>query len=173
MVDQKAHVRHREVPRDLRHPGLVREAGQSSDVDPARRHVHDEQDGVGHEGVVKLTSNRQAPPPMRTRRDTDDPTALRGPGIEPVSSHDGSELFYRNGTQMLAVGVVETEPELIVTTPEVLFEGVYETDVFGSPNANYDVSAEGRFLMIWRNETDTIALVQNWHEELKRLVPVN
>ena len=88
----------------------------------------------------------------------------------PVWSRDGSELFYRNGDQMLVVGV-ETEPEFAVTRPTPLFEGSYDTDVFGSPNANYDVALDGQFLMIWRSETDSIALVQNWFDELQRLVP--
>lgn len=41
----------------------------------------------------------------------------------------------------------------------------------------YDVSADGRFLMIKDAAADqtatpaTIVVVQNWHEELKRLVP--
>jgi hypothetical protein len=41
----------------------------------------------------------------------------------------------------------------------------------------YDVSADGRFLMIKNTAADrtaappTIVVVQNWHEELKRLVP--
>ena len=71
---------------------------------------------------------------------------------------------------MLVVGV-ETEPEFAVTRPTPLFEGSYDTDVFGSPNANYDVALDGQFLMIWRSETDSIALVQNWFDELQRLVP--
>ena len=53
MVDEEPVVRHREISRGLGHPGLVREGCQSRDVDPARRHMHDEQDVVGHEATQR------------------------------------------------------------------------------------------------------------------------
>ncbi len=73
---------------------------------------------------------------------------------------------------MLAVSV-ETMPEFTVTTPTVLFEGAYETRLFASRAADYDVSRDSRFLMLWRSNADAIALVQNWFEELKQRVPVD
>ena len=56
----------------------------------------------------------------------------------------------------------------------VLFEGLYDTH----RNRNYDVARDGRFLMV-KDVTPTdpasarkhLVLVQNWFEELKRLVP--
>ena len=58
--------------------------------------------------------------------------------------------------------------------PQVLFERRYATDL--GQAANYDVGADGRFLMILTDEDSTttqINMVQNWFEELKRLVPVD
>ena len=63
-------------------------------------------------------------------------------GSEPVWSHDGQELYYRNGDRMLAVRI-SRRPTLTVSAPRTLFEGRYlRTDTGG---AGYDVSATGRF----------------------------
>jgi len=55
-----------------------------------------------------------------------------------------------------------------------LFEGAY---VLSNPPlvSNYDVDAQGRFLMIKEEEraADQIHVVLNWFEELKRLVPTD
>ena len=100
-----------------------------------------------------------------------------GLGTEAVWSRNGRELFYRNGNQVLVVDV-EVEPEFTVDRPRVLFEGRYEPDpTAAGGNPNDDVSLDGQnFLMVGSGRTDeqpTLAFVQNWHEELKRLVPVN
>lgn len=99
-----------------------------------------------------------------------------GGGREPSWSSDGRELFYRNGTQMLAVEI-QTQPEFRAGRPAVLFEDPYELDLLGPGNPNYDVTADGeRFLMVKRAEdTDSsrIHVVLNWFGELKRLVPTD
>ena len=107
-------------------------------------------------------------------------TVSTGGGNEPLWSPDGSELFYRTltGDRMMVVPV-STEPTLRVSRSEVLFEGRYEV---GDGPPNYDVSADGqRFLMISEPEDGdaeaapthpTLIVVENWFEELKRLVPV-
>ena len=97
-------------------------------------------------------------------------------GTEPMWSPDGRELFYRDGAAMMAV-TIETDPPLTVGTPQRLFEGPYVV----SPHVPvYDVASDGkRFLMVKQGAAtdDTavqaaqIILVQNWHQELKRLVP--
>ena len=71
---------------------------------------------------------------------------------------------------------VESGPDIAAGRPQLVFEGPYDPDpnLVGLPN--YDVSPDGsRFLMV---QTDALApasftLVQNWHEELKRLVPLD
>ena len=91
-------------------------------------------------------------------------------GTEPVWAHDGREIFYRNGSQMMVVSV-ETHPELELGAPALLFEGTYELTERRTPN--YDVAPDGkRFLMIEGQPAPTqINVVLNWFEELKRLVP--
>jgi Tol biopolymer transport system component len=92
-------------------------------------------------------------------------------GEEPVWSHDGSELFYRNGDQLLSVPMGED-----VGAPEILFEKPFHrtrSDVVGAPN--YDVTADGKgFIMLAFDDEAApaqIDVVLNWLEELKRLVP--
>ena len=100
-------------------------------------------------------------------------------GTQPLWAPDGHELFYRRGTSLMAVPV-QTEPSFTPATPEVLFEGDYVLGTVGGGRA-YDVAQDGRrFLMIKEGEgaedesaPPSLILVQNWHEELKRLVPVD
>ena len=97
-------------------------------------------------------------------------------GTEPMWSRDGQELFYRNGEKMMAVAI-STEPEFAPAKPTSLFEGVYETGggpAGGYPGSNYDLTPDGRFVMIRTDESSgptQINVVLNWFEELKRLVP--
>ena len=95
-------------------------------------------------------------------------------GGQPVWSPDGSELFYRGPRGMMAVPV-DTEPTFSAGDPEVLFEQQYHR--FRS-SRTYDVASDGRFLMIKDGATTgeaaptaQIIIVENWFEELKRLVP--
>ena len=75
---------------------------------------------------------------------------------------------------------VETGESFRQSSPELLFMGRYDRDASGAGAVpNYDVSSDGQqFLMLKAPETsdraDTeVILVQNWFEELKRLVPVD
>ena len=66
-------------------------------------------------------------------------------GTEPVWSKKGLELFYRNGDQMMAVPFSLT-PTFKPGVPVELFTGRFERA--HRNDANYDVTADGRFLMI-------------------------
>ncbi len=96
-------------------------------------------------------------------------------GTEPAWAPDGREIFFRNRSQMLSVGIT-TRPVFAAGSPRVLFEGQYLT----SPTmqyTNYDVTPDGkRFLMIQASPTETAAsqinLVQGWFEDLRRRVPL-
>jgi serine/threonine-protein kinase len=96
-------------------------------------------------------------------------------GYEPRWSGDGRELFYLQGSAMMAVAL-EAGAELSFAAPVELFRGRY----LAQPAiilSSYDVARDGRFLMIELPETSTrtestgIVVVQNWTEELKRRVP--
>jgi serine/threonine-protein kinase len=100
-------------------------------------------------------------------------------GVEPLWGRSG-EIFYRSfiGDRMFSVAA-STTPALKVGAPELLFEVPYYVARSGSPRAQYDVTHDGkRFLML---STPTAAaadrprliIVQNWMEEVKRLIPSN
>ena len=104
-------------------------------------------------------------------------------GSEPVWSRDGRELYYRNDEALMAVTII-TEPEftegkapgLTAGKPTLLFEGPYLSGLgpTGNPGTNYDVTPDGRFVMIRAEEgagATQIHVVLNWFEELERLVP--
>ena len=102
------------------------------------------------------------------------PVSIGGGGAV-TWSHDGSELFYRVDSRMMAV---EVRPGGTVSTPTGLFSGDY---ISSGPARAYHVGPDGRFLMLKSavgTDTDEesltqVVLVQNWFEELNRLVPVN
>ena len=101
-----------------------------------------------------------------------------GGGEDPLWSPDGRELFYRNGSSVIAVDV-QTEPTFTFGKPKILFERAY----FSSSYHMWDLSPEGkRFLMIkpiavTDDESTSgiprkITIVLNWFEELKERVLV-
>ena len=69
---------------------------------------------------------------------------------------------------------ITTTPTFSAGTPRVLFEGPFRID---GPFRGYDVTPDGqRFLMVREvpqqpTRVSQMVLVQNWLEELKRLVP--
>ena len=107
-------------------------------------------------------------------------TISTGGGRTPHWSPAGDELFYRRLDGAMMVVPIDTGQGFVPGTPEVVFGGA-SYRVFGPPFfMNYDLSPDGdRFLMIKTGATSDNAestqaiLVQNWFEELTRLVPVN
>jgi Tol biopolymer transport system component len=95
-------------------------------------------------------------------------------GVNPAWARDGRALFYRTGQAILAVSVRGATPA-DWGAPEKLFEGPY---FFIDGPETFDVAPDGRFLMLKMGggnaeptTPDSLIVVQNWHEELKRLVP--
>ena len=82
---------------------------------------------------------------------------------------DGRQLFFRSPTEMMMVPI-ETGPEFGWGTPEPLFlyPGLYQE----GRNRRYDVSGDGRFLML-KNAPSELVVVLNWFEDLKARVPLN
>jgi len=102
-------------------------------------------------------------------------------GTAPAWSRDGRELFYTTAssvggqatlTKMMVVPV-QLNPAFTSGMPRILFEGRYGTT---ANIRGYDVAADGRFLMVQQKDRAPTRLadmiiVQNWDQELTRLVP--
>jgi serine/threonine-protein kinase len=92
-----------------------------------------------------------------------------GSGEWPLWSHDGRELFYREGDRMM-VADVSLHPTFSASAPRFLFDKHF---LIGPVNTStYDVSGDGkRFVMI---ETDELAqplqlnVILNWTADLRR-----
>jgi arylamine N-acetyltransferase len=97
-------------------------------------------------------------------------------GTAPLWSRNGKQLFYRRQDQVWVVDV-RTDGGFATSKPRLLFErpGYYST----SPIRSYDLSLDSqRFLMMKLDQrkptpVTEMILVQNWFEELKRLVPAS
>ena len=101
----------------------------------------------------------------------------QGGGNYPNWGPDGTELFYYISPGTLVRVPVETSGDFVAGSPEVLFEGPYPA---GNDGRHYDVSPDGRFLLLKRGGTDeeegdgpTVMFVDNWFQELLERVPVD
>ncbi|MGD8340883.1 MAG: protein kinase [Gammaproteobacteria bacterium] len=103
-------------------------------------------------------------------------------GLMPLWSPDGSELFYLDDSSvgandsLTAVTVTATDDAFSFTDRRVLLERWLYVGTFAYPERAYDVSADGQRFLAIRNaaiaeDTANIIIVQNWFEELERLVP--
>ena len=102
-----------------------------------------------------------------------------GGGTQPAWSRDGRELFYLSANAALMSVKVEAKGAWNAAAPVKVFEARQYSGV-GPGNGTgrtYDVSVDGRrFLMIKQAEEGTatvapLVVVQNWFEELNKLVP--
>ena len=99
-------------------------------------------------------------------------------GFFPMWGPDGKELFYAQSQGTLMVVPVDTEPTFNRGNASLVFEGPYRGTASPANARAFDISPDGQqFLMIKENrdlfELSQIIIVQNWNEELKRLVPVD
>jgi hypothetical protein len=106
-------------------------------------------------------------------------------GMQPVWSSNGRELFYRVSQgpgRMMRMMVADVGLGDVFTAkkPRVLWEAMAARYPAGTGGRTYDVAPDGRrFLMIQQRDPVSqppithVVLVQNWLEELKRLVPRN
>jgi Tol biopolymer transport system component len=95
------------------------------------------------------------------------PVSIAG-GLSPIWSVDGKELYFRQGSKVMAAGIA-LGPEINVSTPVELFDGPYTLDLSG--HQRYDVAPDGRFLMVENSEDFRVVVVEGFFEELNRLVP--
>ncbi|MDA2935309.1 hypothetical protein MYX82_13350, partial [Acidobacteria bacterium AH-259-D05] len=91
-------------------------------------------------------------------------------GGEPIWAASG-ELFYHVGDRWMEVRI-STNP-LQWEPPQLAFE----TEYVDTPGISYDVSSDGRYLYVVKSahppDPTRLYVVQNWFEELKRLVPTD
>ncbi len=89
-------------------------------------------------------------------------------GTEPVWSHDGKHLYYRDGQQFVDVEYA-SGPEFRIVSRTPLFSDVY---LFSSvPHANYDVYPDGSgFLALRATEGQRLIVAHNWRIELHRML---
>ncbi len=101
-------------------------------------------------------------------------------GIQPAWASTGRELFYteyeadasKPETRMMSVSLKKSPA--FPDVPRLLWRGRFSRQAV---TRGYDVTPDGqRFLMVQPNDrppapVTQLVLVQNWHEELKRLVP--
>ena len=96
----------------------------------------------------------------------------RESGAYPVWSPDGRELFYpRESDQAVMVVPVETDSTFSHGNPERLFDG---GEFFGGGVSRpFDLAPDGRALAIRPQTSDSslVVVVENWLDELQRLVP--
>jgi len=104
-------------------------------------------------------------------------------GQEPVWARNGRELYYLEGNKLMLVAL-SPGAQFSFQPARALFDAPFfhvpaDMTVSGwSGGRSYDVGADGRFLMIPQSgQTDlfgshtNIVVVQNWMEEVSRLVP--
>jgi Tol biopolymer transport system component len=102
-------------------------------------------------------------------------------GTRPVWARSGTELFYASSAGALMRVRVEPGSSWLASTPTTVVKEGYLTAPGGNYGRMYDVSPDGqRFLVVKEGDragegapSATIVVVQNWLEELKRLVPAN
>jgi serine/threonine-protein kinase len=90
-------------------------------------------------------------------------------GHSPRWSHDGRELFFMNGPNLIAAPVtVQRGVFGTSTTPSVLFSGPFDT----TQDNNYDVMPDGSgFIMVEGAPTSTLRglqVVLHWADEIQR-----
>jgi serine/threonine-protein kinase len=149
-----------------------------ADGDAAKESAHFSPDGSHVVFLSAETGDRQVYVRPHSGTDRQTTVSMSG-GTEPIWGRSG-EIFYRSprGDQMFSVAA-PVSPALKVGNPILLFESQYYIARSGSPRAQYDVTRDGqRFLMLSPSTTAVsdrprIVVVQNWLEEVKRLIPSN
>jgi serine/threonine-protein kinase len=101
-------------------------------------------------------------------------------GLEPKWHPDGSKLFFRDTQGSIAVVDVRTDPSFSAGQPRT-----YVTPQFSYGRYAYDVSPTDNRLLMIKGIDDSgansaeltiesrLAIVENWFEELKRIVPTD
>ena len=100
-------------------------------------------------------------------------------GVQPIWAPDTSRLYFLAGEQLMQAEIV-TEPAFSRRTPVALFD-LEGFQIGGGSLRSYDVSADGERFLLMKSESAAnsaggsfqVIVVQNWIEDLKRLVPTD
>ena len=89
-------------------------------------------------------------------------------GVEPLWAKNGRELYYLEQNRMMAVAVDAVDQSFNFKPATLLFESRY---IHGGQPPSYDVSADGRFVMIRAADTavSSFNIVLNWAAALTAL----
>jgi len=93
-----------------------------------------------------------------------------GGGLQARWSSTSREIYYRGSQHIMAVAVDLTGPEPTFGRPAALFADEYD---FGQAISipNYDVTRDGRFIMLRRGaHGSSLRVVIRWAEELKQIL---
>jgi serine/threonine-protein kinase len=95
-------------------------------------------------------------------------------GTRPLWSRDGRELFYLDGQRRLAGVSIDARTGFHVGAAQTLFD----TKPYGVQgiNRNFDAAPDGKRFIFTKTlptppDAKRLIVVENWQEELKRLVP--
>ncbi len=93
-----------------------------------------------------------------------------GGAVQPRWSSTGREIYYRGGLHMMAVAVNASGAEPTFGKPIALFADAYDFGQ-GASIPNYDVTHDGRFIMLRRgSQGSSLRVVIHWTEELKQIL---
>ena len=85
-------------------------------------------------------------------------------------SADGEEIFYRNGKNLMSVKFDASGVEPSFGKPQPLFTDEFDFGQ-GISIPNYDVTRDGRFIMLRRSPNgNSLRAVIHWSEELKQIL---
>src|ERR1022692_627510 len=93
-----------------------------------------------------------------------------GDAVQPRWSSTGREIYYRGGLHMMAVAVNSSGADPTFGKPIALFADEYGFGQ-GISIPNYDVTRDGRFIMLRRgSQGSSLRVVIHWAEELKQIL---
>jgi hypothetical protein len=93
-----------------------------------------------------------------------------GGGVQARWSSTSREIYYRGGQRMMAVAFDSAGAQPTFGKPAALFADEYDFGQ-GLSIPNYDVTRDGRFIMLRRgSHGSSLRVVIHWAEELKQIL---